>query len=78
MDDVIEYMAVLGTLGGVIAFAAAAFIFRTAPDARVGVRFGGLLVLQLGQTQVAQAQGILAGRSPQRRDPDQEERHGEP
>jgi hypothetical protein len=46
MDDVIEYMAVLGTLGGLIAFAAAAFIFRTAPDGRVGVRFGGLLVLE--------------------------------
>jgi len=39
---------------------------------------GGLLVLQLGQTQVAQAQGVLTDGSSQRRHPDQENQHGDP
>jgi hypothetical protein len=46
MNSLVDFMAVLGVIGGTLALAAAVFIFRTAPDRRVGVRFGLLLVLE--------------------------------
>jgi hypothetical protein len=44
--DRLDLLAATSTLSGLIALAAAVFVYRTAPDLRVAWRFGGLLALE--------------------------------
>lgn len=53
--DIKVAFAVIGTVGGVLAFAAAAVVFRTAPDRRVAWRFAGLLVCEAFMVWTTQA-----------------------